>query len=228
MPVQHVLLADTEWATEYFVLGSGMRSATVMIVGGVHGDEPGGALAADEIRRWRISSGKLVVLPKANRKGFPGTRDIPCAPRGEGQLNRNFEPRRRGALAEAIWQLVCQTRPMFLIDLHEGFDRRRDPKGLGNTIIPCQREDVRVLAAGMVNAVNRTLAPEPRYEVLPARCRPVKGSLASAACNELGINSMIIEATKGGEDTLEQRSRELQLAVWKLLTDCGMLRDRTE
>lgn len=37
-----------------------------MVLGGVHGNEPGGWLAVDEIAGWRPATGSLVVVPRAN------------------------------------------------------------------------------------------------------------------------------------------------------------------
>src|SRR5688572_13934153 len=63
---QGMLAEGTPWATPYFVQESNQPGATVMIVGGMHGDEPAGAYAAEQIRRWRIVRGKVVVVPRAN------------------------------------------------------------------------------------------------------------------------------------------------------------------
>ena len=49
-----------------------------MITGGVHGDEPAGAAAAEQIRHWTIRRGTLIVVPRANPPALAAkTRLIP-------------------------------------------------------------------------------------------------------------------------------------------------------
>lgn len=63
------IAAGTEYATEAFVIDSGDAGPTVLIIGGMHGNEPAGAAAAAQIRHWPIVAGRLVVIPRARPYG---------------------------------------------------------------------------------------------------------------------------------------------------------------
>jgi predicted deacylase len=42
-----------------------------MVLGGVHGNEPGGWFAAETVADWVPASGELLVLPRANITAIP-------------------------------------------------------------------------------------------------------------------------------------------------------------
>lgn len=83
----------TTWETPWRIVDSGQDGPTVLIVGGMHGNEPAGRWAAEQIQHWPIARGKLVVLPQVNRLGLAA--DSRWAPdyrndRKLRDLNRNF------------------------------------------------------------------------------------------------------------------------------------------
>ena len=63
--------SGTPWETNYYVRTSDRAGPTVVITGGIHGDEPAGAAAAEQIRHWPIECGTLVVLPAQIRPLWP-------------------------------------------------------------------------------------------------------------------------------------------------------------
>lgn len=56
----------TLWETEYHIIDTCKPGPTILIIGGMHGNEPAGAVAAAQILNWPIVKGKLVVIPRAN------------------------------------------------------------------------------------------------------------------------------------------------------------------
>lgn len=69
-------LAGTPGDTPVFVLDSGRPGGTFLLLGGTHGDEPAGYLAAVVlVERARASAGRLIVIPRANASGF--THNVP-------------------------------------------------------------------------------------------------------------------------------------------------------
>jgi predicted deacylase len=97
---------------------------TVLLTGGVHGDEYEGPIAlAKLIRALDLSklSGRLIVVPAVNYPAFlAGTRTSPI----DGvNLNRTFPGRRNGTVTEMIAHYVTtdlMPRSDYLIDFHAG------------------------------------------------------------------------------------------------------------
>ena len=80
---QGLIAEDTRWQTPYYIVTSDKSGPTVLITGGVHGNEPAGAYAAEQVRHWPINKGRLIVIPRcnvpglaANKRGMPGWRRI--------------------------------------------------------------------------------------------------------------------------------------------------------
>jgi hypothetical protein len=64
-------LADTPGDTPVYVLDGAKAGATVLVLGGTHADEPAGYLAAVVLlEQARVSTGRLIVIPRANASGF--------------------------------------------------------------------------------------------------------------------------------------------------------------
>ena len=222
------LLPGSRFATEYFVQDSGTPGPTVMIVGGVHGNEPAGANAADVIRQWPVTKGRLVVVPRANVPALAANkRLIPNLDTNLSNLNRNY-PRAgmdegpRGELAEAIWNVALQFKPNWLLDLHEGFDFHQvNDASVGSSIIAFPDEKGRAAAALMLESVNATITNAELKFVL--RDMPINGSLARAGGEHLKIPSMTLETTS--KQPMEKRIAQHELMVHRLLNHLGMMGD---
>lgn len=64
-------LRFTSADTEVFFLDSGRPGGTVLVLGGTHPNEPAGFLTAVLlVERARVTSGRLIVVPRANGSGF--------------------------------------------------------------------------------------------------------------------------------------------------------------
>jgi len=219
-----ILLEGTRWGTPYYVIDSGKPGPTVMVTGGVHGDEPAGAAAAGQIRHWTIAKGKLVVLPRANVPGLEANqRRLPNV-KDSSDLNRNFpqkdDAKPLGQPADAIWDLVCRIRPDWLIDMHESANfRKKDASKVGCTIIPAVQDRVRPQAKAMIAAVNATIENEERRFILLRSA--VKGSLVRSAGDRLGVRAMIVETARP-DQALVLRTRQHRILVHRLLVELGM------
>jgi hypothetical protein len=136
-----MLLEGTPWQTRAMVAHSGLAGRTLMVLGGVHGDEPGGWMAAEEVASWTPARGSLVVVPRANAQAIPEfvrTRD------DLGDLNRLYPGSPDAALpmermAAAIVALAQEVQAELLLDMHESwaFYAERSQNGtafLGQTV----------------------------------------------------------------------------------------------
>ena len=227
-PVQSagLIAKGTDWATPYYVVDSAVPGPTVLVVGGMHGNEPAGAHAAEEIRYWTVSSGKLIVIPQANKAALAlNARSQPATQEaGARDLNRCFPQREgqppQGALAEGLWNFVRDNHPDWLIDLHEGVGLSgTSSKSVAASIIAGNAQKVRKQAAQMIQAVNETIGEE-KAKFTP-KVNPIGGSLARAAFDRLGVGSMIVETSRT-DQALSLRIRQHRVVVHRLLADLKM------
>lgn len=220
------LLPGTRFATESFVCDSGKSGPTVMIVGGVHGNEPAGAYAAESIRQWPLLKGKLVIVPRANVPTLlANKRYTPQLETNLSNLNRNYpcagqNEGPRGEQANAIWDLAKQHKPDWMLDLHEGFDfHQLNNNSVGSSVINFPHPKGKVAADLMLAAINRQITEEKLKFV--RRDMPIDGSLARAAGEHLGIPAMTVETTS--KQPLEKRVAQQELLVHTLLAHLGMV-----
>jgi hypothetical protein len=222
-----VFAADTRCATPYYVHDSGVPGPTVFVVGGIHGNEPAGAKAAEAIRHWPIVRGKLIVLPSANVLGLKAeTRCIPDEEDSLDDLNRDF-PRvgesneARGPLAKDIWRFVQEQKPDWLVDLHESANfRLLNPGSTGNCILMVETPETSKATDVLLEAVNATIPVAGKKYGVP---RPPKdGSLARAAAEYLHLNALLFETTRK-DQPLELRVRQHCILTHRLLAYLKMI-----
>jgi Succinylglutamate desuccinylase / Aspartoacylase family len=182
---QRQLMAGTPQESPLYIYGSGQPGPVLVVLGGVHGNEPGGWQAAERIQATlRPNTGALLVAPRANKLAINGlvrtTDDL-------GDLNRLYPGEQDGLpMARMAFEIVETLREFhatILLDLHESwaFYRDRPPSGgtayLGQTI-SSRDEPGASLARGVVDAVNgRVRAP---HEEFTFREWPPRGSDATA------------------------------------------------
>ena len=214
---------DNPWATALTIRDSGRPGPTVVVVGGVHGNESAGILAADQVAKWQPERGRLIVLARANREAI--ARGKRLGPGTEHRdLNRNFpsaaEPTPRGELAAAIWKELVELEPDWLVDLHEGVDYRAgNSRSVGNSVIVHPSEHGERVAKRLITAVNLGIQDEERrFKLLRY---PKHGTLARAAAEHLGCGAMILETTRKGATS--ERVEQHLLLVRRLLEEVESL-----
>ncbi|MBM4411307.1 MAG: hypothetical protein FJ037_08325 [Chloroflexi bacterium] len=117
------LMAGTQWETPGVAIHTGLPGSRVMVFGGVHGNEPGGWLAAEEIARCRPRNGSLIVMPRLNRLS---TQAMVRTIDGFGDLNRSYpgnpdSPLPMQRMAAEVVKVAQRYRPRWLFDLHESW-----------------------------------------------------------------------------------------------------------
>ena len=220
------LMAETRFATPCYTIDSGIPGPTVLIVGGVHGNEPAGAKAAESMCQWPIKAGRLLILPRANVPGLAANkRLIPGLETNLSNLNRNYprakqkDSEARGDLARAIWKFATDNKPDWILDLHEGYDfHQLNDKSVGSSIICVPLPTAQAAADEMLAAVNDTITNSSLKFV--RRNLPIDGSLARAAGEHLQIPGMTLETTD--KQPMEKRVEQHQIMVHRLLMRLGM------
>jgi hypothetical protein len=121
---QRMVLPGTPWQTPLVLNHSGQPGARVLVLGGVHGNEPGGWTAAEAIAEWQPRTGSLLVIPRAN---LLATRAFERTLPELGDLNRLYpgsdvataQPMAR--MAAAILGVVREFEVDLVLDLHESW-----------------------------------------------------------------------------------------------------------
>jgi succinylglutamate desuccinylase len=217
-----VLAKGTSYATDMYIIRSGKPGPVVMIVGGVHGNEPAGYTAAGKMTDTDIKKGTLVVIPKANRLAIEHKSRYY---KGHGDLNRDFPQGNNqsadGTLSRAIWAAVTKYNVDYLMDMHEGYDyyKNKSTSSVGQSLIYYPNSSLRPIANSIVNTLNGKISSN--YREFSLLQYPAKGSLARASAQYLGTKSFIFETCT--KVSLSTRVSYQQQAANILLKKLSML-----
>lgn len=220
-PVTREVIGTGKYETSAYVFAGAGPGPTLLVVGGVHGNEPAGHLAALRLvaRRWRLVRGRLIIVPAANAPALKlGLRAVP----DEGDLNRSFSAgaHEQGApaLAHALYTAAERWHVAAVVDLHEGRGyAAQAEESVGRSVIMYPNDVSGSLALAVLEALNALPGKGATYTAVGP---PVEGSLAAALGAE-GTAALIIETSQ--RDPLEQRVREHCLAVEQALHTLGLL-----
>jgi hypothetical protein len=130
-----------------YKLEGNVTGATLLIVGGVHGDEPGGYFAPSILAsRYKINKGAVWVIPNLNAESIARSR------RGlYGDMNRKFEKisatDRDADMVREVKKIIVDPKVDLILNLHDGhgFYRERwesaifNPRAWGQTIVIDQK-----------------------------------------------------------------------------------------
>lgn len=116
------LLPGSPYQVDGVAIHSGKPGPCVMVLGGVHGNEPGGWFAAEAIADWELTTGSLLVLPRVNwRAAAIVERTLPEI----GDINRAYPGNASGTPAQRIAHAIVEAgrefQPELLFDLHESW-----------------------------------------------------------------------------------------------------------
>ena len=225
---QGIIGEGTPFATRWYSHDSEVEGPTVLIIGGMHGDEPAGHRAATQVATWSVDRGRIVVVPAANPPALADrTRRIPGLEEDAGDLNRHFPVvdgtvTPTGPAAPALWSFVVSVEPDVVIDLHEGYGfRAAGSKSVGSSIITHRRADDAAQAL-MLEAVN-TGIEDPERQFVPLRSI-VARSLARGAAVSLDAEGHIFETTTA-KQPLSRRCRQHRTMVATRLVALDMIED---
>ncbi|MDR1608528.1 MAG: hypothetical protein LBT38_09010 [Deltaproteobacteria bacterium] len=233
---QHIVYFEgTPQELEIYKIYGRQEGPTIMIMGGIQGDEPGGFLSADLYVDLSLQRGNLIVVPRAN------FRSIISFDRGyEGDMNRKFADIKkldpdRGTV-EIIKNLMAES-DLFL-NLHDGSGFFRpvwesdmaNPNRYGQCVIADAEVYVhpvtgRVLHLGqearrVVEMINKGI-PEEKYKFHfsnhdtlseSSKHKEQRTSASYYALTRLGIPAFGLETSKQ-LPSLEMKVRQHNLAV---------------
>jgi len=224
-----LLARGTPWENPWFITDSGIKGPTLLITGGMHGNEPAGHRAADQIRHWPIRRGRLIVVPRVNTPGLRADmRWLPAYRKNKAlrDPNRNFPKTDApdGAVTvpcKALWEFVRKQKPDWVVDLHEGYDFHiSNKKSVGSSILFFNAPEMQRLAALIHRDVSATVTDPGRAFVLLSK-GPVQGSLVRAAVERLGAGGFIFETTVK-KQPVSTRTRQHRIMVHRLMRELKM------
>ncbi|MBI4962980.1 MAG: succinylglutamate desuccinylase/aspartoacylase family protein [Desulfomonile tiedjei] len=150
----------TEAELHVYTITGNSPGPTLLLLGGIQGDEPGGYLAADLYADLTLKKGNLIVVPRANFLSIvENNRGV------EGDMNRKFagplkEADRDIRVVEIVKELMKKSD--FFLNLHDGSgfyspkweSPLRNPMKFGQSIIADEEEytrpDGKVLRLGQI------------------------------------------------------------------------------
>lgn len=189
----NTLLPGSPYSTEVYIRCGSAPGPSVLILGGVHGDEPAGSLAAEEARLLPIKRGKLIIIPRVNKLALDqGIRTLPHI----GDINRAYPGYPNGSPSEqithAIAALIELHHVTMLVDLHEGRAfHRLDKTSVGQTILFAANDRSTLLAMAAAEHMNTQIGERQKRFSLVAH--PVPHSAAHFAAERYGIVAFTLE-----------------------------------
>ncbi len=167
-------MAGTAYETPLYVIEGSGGGPVVLVLGGAHGDEPGGWMAAEAlVKKPPHTRATLIVVPRANIQAVQaGVRSTPEL----GDLNRQYPGGANGLpmgqMAGAIVDVIRRYKVDVMVDLHESWDPYSadddgdggvDTAAIGQTISPHLSEPSRSIARAAVERANRSLSGRERF-----------------------------------------------------------------
>lgn len=210
---QYGVAVGTEWENTVAVLRGAEAGTAVYIVGGVHGDETAGWLAANLAKEAALKAGTVYILSPANAYG--AAHDQRETQSGH-DLNRNFPGDAEGwdaeQLAAAIYADIEDKAPALVLDLHEARGERADWDDLSNSVIVQNVEPVGDLIWELLLAAeNGELGGAP----LQLLGGPPEGSLNRTVSERLSIPVVTVETWRG-EELAARVARQLAIVEFVL------------
>lgn len=197
------LVPGTPYMTKAYIYESAIEGPVVMVVGGIHGNEPAGSLAASKFIDIPVIKGKLIVIPRANTVALDA--NIRTLPEIE-DLNRAYPGKIDGTPAQRITydivQLMKKYQVAMVLDLHEGYAFNAvDHKSVGETILPGKDDTSVLLAMDAVEHINKQITEDKKkFSVL---ANPIIGSTAHYANTVLNVPAFTVETSS--DQSLEDR-----------------------
>jgi len=108
------------YSFQKYVIPGKRKGKKILVIGGIHGNEPGAYKAAEILSRVKVERGELIIAPRTN------VVSILADVRGyNGDMNRKFQYLSRKdpdyERVQEIKELIAETKPDLVLSLHDGF-----------------------------------------------------------------------------------------------------------
>ena len=239
------LMPGTLYETPVYVLDSRRQGSNVLVLAGVHGDEPGAWLAAEElVKRGQPRNGRVIVVPRANVVATE--QEVRSTPE-LGDLNRlygatSFELP-MASMASEIVGLARRYGVSAVIDLHESWqpyddesneDDSVDTGHIGQTVSGAATESSRALARSIVGRANSALPEDADFtyfefpadyeeqEIVPVPADLPPGAVPNKSSSFISealprVDSVLVEVSQ--QQTMARRIHQQLIVVSALAAE---------
>jgi hypothetical protein len=217
------LMKGSTFETPAYVMTPGGGSSgvpTLMVIGGMHGDEDAGYNTAGRLTRAVVSRGKLVVVPSANQPAIARhTREV------NKDLNRCFPGVEHAAAEDGLaWEIMDLARANdvdLLLNLHAAYQFIHvDPSGMGQTFV---FDDGALTGLGGQAAGQANLSIGDWVEQFSLLLRPIPSSVTYEVFYRQGKPAFGIEACVLLD--LGRQVRDQMLAIRAFAEQAGLVID---
>lgn len=249
---EEVFLPNTDHELHVYKVFGEKPGKTIMLIGGIQGDEPGGYLSADLYAGVHLKKGNLIVVPRANfysillnqRQGQSGDMNRKFDSDGGFKRKINLEDEIVRILKHLIAESDC------LLNLHEGsgyyaptwINNNENPMRFGQSIIydadvfeiPGKNRKIYLgdLARKVISRVNSQI-DQKRYHFRPNNHDTLSGntkhkeqrkSATYYALTRAHIPAFGVETSKSIKD-LKTKIRLHKLVVNAMMAEFGIIQD---
>lgn len=214
------IMSNTAYETPLVILGDG-SAPVAMVLGGVHGNEPAGSLAAQQLTQAKVLKGTLIIVPQVNKLALDkNIRTLDSI----GDINRQYNEQQTNMpskqIAKQIIEIMKKHHVSMLIDLHEARTfHKQDNSSLGQLILPTMNDKSAMLALDAVEHINKTI--EKGYKQFGYGPYPLPDSAAYYAGKTLKITAFTLETSSQNE--LSERVRQHYIITKYLLAAEGVV-----
>jgi predicted deacylase len=223
----HRLKVSNEARISSYCLDTQRQGPTVVLVGGVHGDEYTGVELCYRIMdslAKELLCGRVVCYPCLNPAG--AERSERTLPEQGGDLNRCFPGGERGArasrYAHAVWQDIIGWEPNFVFDIHADASRSVPYVIVDRPVLLAAESSASMMSGLIESARSLGCIVLLEYEERDYQRYGLQHSLAGSLVNFAGIPALTFEA--GGRDLVDSGAVDVaDRAVRSLLAKLEML-----
>jgi len=235
---EHSFFAGTQYPLKVIYLQGELPGPTIMVQGGIQGDETAGFVTAQLLSQAKVTRGNVIVLPRANVPSINLHKrqiNVDMNRRFDQDYNRFYEDR----VARVIRFLLAQSDAF--IHLHEGsgfynptyVDKLRNPKRYGQSIIVDTLVYDKIDLADTVNSVldelNQSIgSSDYQFKLFNTKTfdkgtnyPEMRKSLTCYALAEHGIPAMAVEVSKSIRQ-IDWKVRQQLSATIMLLSRFGV------
>lgn len=210
---EHSFFTGTQYPLKVVFLEGDLPGPTIMVQGGIQGDETSGFVTAQLLTQAKVTRGNIIILPRANVPSINLRKrqvNVDMNRRFDQDYNRFYEDR----VARVIRYLLAQSDAF--IHLHEGsgfynptyIDSLRNPKRYGQSIIVdtlvYDKIDLAHTVNSVLNELNQSIGTSDyQFKLFNTKTfdkgtdyPEMRKSLTCYALAEHGIPAMAVEVSK--------------------------------